>query len=128
MPGGGERQFARSRAVEKPRLEHTVLDHGERLAQNAFAVKWPRAKPAPSQWIVDDADAGTKQPVAHAVFEEARLTRDRRAVDRRGKMPDQRVRDARIEHHRNAPRLDLARIDALDRALRGNPPDFFRRL
>src|SRR5205085_5480616 len=57
MAGGCKRQFARGRAVEKPRFEHAVIDYDEGFAQYAFAVERAGAKPTLAQRIVDDADA-----------------------------------------------------------------------
>src|SRR5262245_46850257 len=119
MPGRYQRKLARGRRVEEPGFQDAVIDHGKRPAADAFAVERMRAQPALAQRVVDDADAFGKNLLPHAVLQEAGLARNRGAVDRRGEMPDQRAGDARVEHDRHAPRLDLARIETLDRALAG---------
>ena len=43
-------------------------------------------------------------------------------------MPDERSRDALVEHHGHAARRDLARIEPLHRALAGGAADLLRRL
>ena len=42
-------------------------------------------------------------------------------------MPDQRTRDARVKHHRHAPRLDLARVEPFHGALAGAAADLVDR-
>ena len=112
-----EPEFSRGCGIEEPCFQHTVFDERERLTGDAFGIKRPRAKATLAQWIVNDADFRTEQFLGQAVFQEARLARDRCAIDRRGQRSDQCVRDTRIEHHRHAPRLDLARIEPLHRTL-----------
>src|SRR5207253_5233394 len=101
MAGGGETKLARSRAVEQPSLEHTVLDNVERPRRDTFAVEGPRAQPALAQRVVDDADARGEQPLAELVLEEARLAGDGVAVDSGGKMAEKPAGDPLVEHHRH---------------------------
>src|SRR5438270_9887770 len=125
MAGGGKRKLARGRTVEKPGFEHAVVDDGERVAQNTFAVERARAQSAPPKRIVDDADTRAEQAFTHAVFQEARLACDRGAVDRGGEVPHQRARDAGLEHDGYTSRLDLAWVHAPDCALAGDAPHLF---
>src|SRR4051794_36711689 len=110
MTGAGKAKLARGGAVQDPGLQHTIFDERHALAGNALAVERPRAQAALAQRIVDDVDAGGENPLAHLVLEEARLTRDRAAVDGADQMADDRARDAPVEHHRHLPGRDLARI------------------
>src|SRR5205085_9764777 len=121
MSGRHETQLARRRAVKEPACQHAVIDHREPAPRDALAVEGMRTLAALAQRVVDDADARPKQALAELVLQEARLARDRCAVDRRRQMPDERARDPRIEHDRHASRLDLARIEALDGALARDP-------
>src|SRR5262249_54606933 len=92
MAGAGKAELACGRGVEEPRREHAVLDHGEGLRCNALGVEWARAQAAPTQRIVEHADARPEQPLAEPVLEEARLARDRSTIDGAGEMADGRAR------------------------------------
>ena len=64
-----------------------------------------------------------KNLLAEFLAQEAGLARDRAAVDGAGEMADQRAGDPAIEDDRHSAGRHLARIEALDRALAGVPPD-----
>ena len=73
-------------------------------------------------------DARLEQPVSKLVLEKARLARDGGSVDRAREMPDERTRDPPVKYDGYAPGFDLARIDALDRALAGRATHLLGRL
>src|SRR4029078_6520543 len=93
VAGGYKAQLARGRAVQQPSLECAILDQRHAFAGNAFGVERPRAQAAAAQWVVDDVDAAGENLLAHFVLEEARLARDRGAVDGADEMPDDRSGD-----------------------------------
>src|SRR6478752_2001903 len=123
MAGGGEREFARGRAVEQPGFEYAVLDQREPPRGDAFAVERTRAQPALAQRIVDDGDAVCEDLLSHFVAQEAGLARNRGAVRGAGEMRNNGARDARVEYHRHLAGRDLARVEACDRALAGAAAD-----
>src|SRR4051812_27431966 len=82
MPCCLQIQFARSRGIKKPGVQDAILDDRKRASGHAFAVERPRAQSALAQRIVDNANARLEQPLSKLVLEEARLARDRAAVDR----------------------------------------------
>src|SRR5262245_61821404 len=110
MAGRLQAKLARGGAVEKPGLEPAVLDHRQRASGDAFGIERARAQTASPQRIIDDADPAGEQLLAQLVLEEARLARDGAAVDRAGEMTDQPAGDAGIEHDRDLPGRDLARL------------------
>ena len=97
------------RRIEEPGFQHAVLDNGEALSADAFAVERMRTLPARDQRIVDDADAGRENLLAQLLAQETRLARHRCAVGGAGEMTDQRARDARIENHRAPCVVDTLR-------------------
>src|ERR1700692_1197452 len=123
VAGGGKTELATGRAVEDPGFQDAALDHFARAGDDALGVERPRAQAAPAQRIVDDVDIGRKNLRAELFAQEARLARDRGAVDGVGEVADQRAGDAGVEHHRHAARRDLARIEPLDGALAGAAAD-----
>src|SRR5439155_16419474 len=94
VASGLETELAGGRAIEEPGREGAVLDDGAARARDTFGVEGLRAQPAPPQRIVDDGDAGRKQAFAQLVAQEARLARDRAAIDRGGEVADERARHA----------------------------------
>src|SRR5215208_7959443 len=124
---GRELEFARSGAIEKPRRQHAVIDHSERLRGDAFAIERARTQTALAQRIVDNADAGLEQPLAKLVVEEAGLARHCAAVGGARKMTDQRPCDSAVEHHRHFCGGDLAWVEARDGALAGSAANPLRR-
>src|SRR6059036_215021 len=123
MPGGHEVELACGCAVKDPGLEHAVVHDRHRTALDALAVERARALPALAQGIVDDANAGLEQPLPELVAQEARLARDRAAVDGAGEMSNEAARDPPIEHDRHALGRDLARIEPRHRAFPRRTPD-----
>src|SRR4029453_19436116 len=101
MPGGREIELACCRAVEDPRLEGARVHDRHDAALDPLAVERARALPALAQGIVDDANAGLEQLLPELVAQEARLARDRAAVDGAGEMSDKAASDAPVEHHRH---------------------------
>src|SRR5262249_38007677 len=128
MSGRRKIELARSRAIEEPGLERTVINDGEHASRHALRIEGARALPALAQRIVDDADAGLKQAFPELVTPKARLAGDRAAVDRAGEMADKPARDASVEVHRHPLCRHLARIEPRDRALARGAPDPFRRI
>ena len=72
--------------------------------------------------------SGPEQALAQLVPEEARLARDRHAVDGAGEMADERAGNPPVEDHRHLSGRSLARIEPLDRALARAAPDPFGRI
>src|SRR5262245_66611744 len=80
ISGRDESEFASGRAVEQPRAQHAVLDQGEPLAGDAFAVEGMRAETTPAQRIVDNMDAIREQLGDHLVTEETGLHHNRGSI------------------------------------------------
>ena len=127
MAGRHQPQFARGRAIQQPRGQHTLIDDRQLFDSDAFGVKRLGAEPSHPQRIVDDANIVGKQLLSEAVFEETGLARNRGAVHGADEMADQRTRNPGIEHHRHLAGLDLARIGACHRTLAGLSADAFAR-
>src|SRR4029453_15760461 len=123
MPGGREIELACCRAVEDPRLEGARVHDRHDAALDPFAVERARALPALAQGIVDDANAGLEQLLPELVAQEARLARDRVAIDGAGEMSNEAARNPSIEHDRYALGRRLARIEPRHRALARRAPD-----
>src|SRR5262245_33285171 len=128
MSGRRKIELARSRAIEEPGLERTVIDDGEHASRYALRIEGARALPALAQRIVDDADAGLEQAFPEPVAQKARLAGDRAAIDRAGEMADEPARDPPVEDHRHPLGRHLARIEPRNRALARGAPDPFRRI
>src|SRR5262245_19136693 len=100
MSGRRKIELARSRAIEEPGLERTVIDDGEHASRYALRIEGARALPALAQRIVDDADAGLEQAFPELVAQKARLAGDLAAIDRAGEMDDKLARDETVGTHR----------------------------
>src|SRR5579872_924144 len=99
VAGGLEPELARGRGIEQPRGQHTLIDDRELLHHDALGVERLRAQATLAQGIVDDADIVGKQLLTEAILQEARLARDRGAVDGVDEMADQRTGNAGVEQH-----------------------------
>src|SRR5262245_41645970 len=125
ISGRDESEFASGRAVEQPRAQYTVLDQGEPLAGDAFAVERVRAQATPAQWIVDNMNAIREQLGAHLVAEKTGLPRNRSAVCRACQMRNQRAGRTRIEHDRHLAGRNLPWVKPRDGSGTGAVADFF---
>ena len=102
VPSGCRSELARGRRIEQPGCEDAVLHHGQALGGDALGIEGARAQAAQAARVVEHVDARPEQPLAEPVLEEARLARDRRAVDRAGEMADEGPGHAPVEHDRHA--------------------------
>src|SRR4030095_12085762 len=91
ISGRDESEFTSGRAVKQPRAKHAVLNNGQPLAGDAFAVEGVRAESTPAQRIVDNMDAIREQLGTHLVAEKTGLPRNRSAVRRARQMRTQRA-------------------------------------
>src|SRR5690348_5581062 len=110
-------ELPRRCGVSDPMIEDTVRNQFLPRYPNAFAIERSRAQAAKAERIVNDRDTGREHGRAELLAKEARLSSDRRACDRAGKMAEQRRGDSRIENDRIFPGLRPRRIEPCDGAL-----------
>src|SRR3569623_2151237 len=119
MAGCGHAKLARRRAIEQPCCQHATVHDRMPFHRYAFGVEGLRAQATHPQRIVDNANAAVEQLLSELILEKAGFARDGCTVHGTHKMPDQRTRHARIEHHRRLAGRDLARVDTCDRPFAG---------
>ncbi len=126
MAGGGQPKLPRRPAVQQPRRQNTILDHGARRGRRSLAVEQARAQAAHPARIVTHRDAGCEHTLAPLVLQKRRAAGDRGAVDCARQMPEQAPGNARIIEDGQFRGLRLHRVQPRHRALPGAAADLCR--